>query len=244
MEKQLQEIGLSNVETQVYLALLKNGTSSVKELAKKTKVYRTNLYDILDQLSKKGFVSEFTEENTKKYLATNPGYLQDFLAEKQELARNLIPKLKEIQNKSIEETTVQVFKGKAGIKYLLDLVLKNKQNYVCLGHDETEWENLFSLAVRIHFRKEKELGIQARVLTKQKATQLYAHGSYRYMAEEYFSAIPMIITGDYTINIIWNSLTTIIIKNKELADANRKHFELLWKSASSKPKTKVRKINV
>ena len=244
MEKQLQEIGLSNVETQVYLALLKNGTSSVKELATKTKVYRTNLYDILEQLQKKGFVNEFTEQKTKKYSATNPDYLQDYLAEKQELARELIPKLQLLKQKNQEETTVQVFKGKAGIKYALDLIIKVKKDYVCLGLDEAEWEKNFLLLSKIHFRKEKELRIKAKIITNENTKAIFEYGNYRFVPEENFSPTPTIITGEYTINIIWNSLTTIIIKNKELADANKKHFELLWNSASTKPKTKVRKIDV
>ena len=53
LEKYLQEIGLSDKEAGVYLALLATDNSSVIELAGKTKIKRPTVYVILESLAKK-----------------------------------------------------------------------------------------------------------------------------------------------------------------------------------------------
>ncbi|HLD77762.1 MAG TPA: hypothetical protein VJB16_01910, partial [archaeon] len=54
---------------------------------------------------------------------------------------------------------------------------------------------------------------------------------YRYIAEESFSPLPTAVFGDNVVLMVWEPLTIIIVRNKEQADAYRKHFELLWKVA-------------
>lgn len=58
LEKYLQEIGLSEKEAQIYLALLQVDNDSIQGLSNRTKINRTTLYPVLESLSKKGLVSE------------------------------------------------------------------------------------------------------------------------------------------------------------------------------------------
>ena len=55
-ERLLQDIGLTNGESKVYLALLNLGETKTGELAKKSQVSSSKIYKILDRLEKKGIV--------------------------------------------------------------------------------------------------------------------------------------------------------------------------------------------
>lgn len=53
LEKYLEEIGLSDKEAAVYLALLQVENSAITDLAKKTKINRTTVYPVLQSLEKR-----------------------------------------------------------------------------------------------------------------------------------------------------------------------------------------------
>lgn len=53
----LREMGLSEYEAQAYAGLLRQGTSTAKETAAEADVPQSRVYDILDTLETKGFVS-------------------------------------------------------------------------------------------------------------------------------------------------------------------------------------------
>jgi len=49
--------------------------------------------------------------------------------------------------------------------------------------------------------------------------------------KEFFGPTPHLVSGDLVYIQIWDPMTFILIKNKTLADAYRKHFEFMWKTA-------------
>src|SRR3989344_2207802 len=96
----LQEFGLSNTEAKIYLALLELGKSKAGAITKKSTVNRTNVYDALERLIKKGLVSYVSENNKKVFGAVGPQRLQEILKDKQERLGKAIEKLKARYNKS------------------------------------------------------------------------------------------------------------------------------------------------
>ena len=122
LEKYLQEIGLTDKESLVYLALLQVDSSSVVDISKKTGIKRTTVYVVIDTLAKKGLVSETTVNSKTLYQAESPEHLQTFI-ERQKLllderARRLqdvISQIKSIQRETGEKPIVQYFEGKEGI---------------------------------------------------------------------------------------------------------------------------------
>ena len=82
-EEQLQQLGLTEGESKVYEALLSLGSSTVGPIVKKSGVAYSNIYEILNRLLEKGFVSFVTKEKTKYFQAAEPTRIKDYL-EKQE----------------------------------------------------------------------------------------------------------------------------------------------------------------
>lgn len=82
------------------------------------------------------------------------------------------------------------------------------------------------------------------MLTSEETECIYDSptAEYRYVPTESFDPTPTAIYADRVMNLIWDPLTVVLMRNKGLANTYRKHFEQLWKIAKRKPKGKVRKI--
>jgi len=239
----LKEIGLTTGEAKVYLALLKLDVSPVHRIKEETKLHRTNIYDFIEKLLEKGLVNYHVEKNMRHYSAVNPEKLLHYLQEKEETLKDFLPKFKEIQNQERRDIKVEVYHGREGIKFSLKDVLRVGKDYVAFGINEEYWEENFSLLLKQHFRKEKEVGIMGRVLTSENATMIYKHGNYKYMPNEFFSPTPIIIYGDRVCTIVWEPLTVIILTNQDVADSYRTYFEVLWDRAQDHPKKKMNVVS-
>ena len=70
----LMGLGVSELETKIYLALLDNGEMSPYQIAKKVDISRSSIYNALQHMVNKGMVEEVPEE-TVMYLAQDPEVL-------------------------------------------------------------------------------------------------------------------------------------------------------------------------
>lgn len=122
LEKYLQELGLSEKEAQIYLALLQVDNESIQDLAKRTGINRTTVYPVLETLEKKGLVSEVQIGKKTHYEAAAPERLETFverqkmlLVEKSKRLVDIIPELKGIQRKEGERPIIKFFEGRDGV---------------------------------------------------------------------------------------------------------------------------------
>ena len=231
IESLLKEIGLSEGERKVYLALLKLGSVKVSEIKRNTGLHRTTVYDFLEKLLNKGLVNSVVKEHVNYYNAAHPERLLVFVKEKEDNIREAMPELLKLVDTKKDEIAVETYRGVEGFKTLLNDALKVRKNYVAFGVDEDIFREKFGIIMDQHFRKEQEIGISSRLLTWEKAPFIYKvpNTSYRSIPKEFFEPTPTIIYGDRVGIMIWDPLTIIIITNRALAESYRKHFELLWK---------------
>jgi sugar-specific transcriptional regulator TrmB len=127
----LKELGLSDGETKVYLALLKLGPSTVNKITKITEQHRTTIYDFLEKLLNKGLVNYVIKNNVKYYKATHPNKLMDLLKEKEDNLKNIMPSLIDLSKFQKEEVKVEVYKGKEGLKTVMLDVIRSGKEIVC-----------------------------------------------------------------------------------------------------------------
>ena len=83
IEETLRETGFSQNEAKVYLALLELGSSNVGKIAAKSEVHRTNVYDALNGLSKKGLVSSITKGKITYFEVLDPEGLLNLVRDKE-----------------------------------------------------------------------------------------------------------------------------------------------------------------
>src|SRR3990167_2994588 len=93
----LTKIGLTQRESDAYLALLKLKEALASEISKKTKESRSHLYDTLKSLIEKGLVSYVIKNGKKYFRPAPPEKLLDYIQEKQKLIEESLPELHENQ---------------------------------------------------------------------------------------------------------------------------------------------------
>ena len=229
----LEGSGLSEGEIKVYLALLKLGSVPVSKIKEESNLHRTTIYDFLEKLLNKGLVNYVVKNNAKYYNATHPNKLLDFVKEKEENIKSILPALTKLMQLGKEELSVEVHKGVEGFKTHLNTVLKERKDLIGFGIDETKYKEKFPFIMEQFFKKQEKSGVKERILTSEKPKFIYKTKviTYRYIPKEYFNPTSTLVYGDRVALLIWEPLTVIMIKNKELADSYRKQFELLWKIA-------------
>ncbi|MFA5947200.1 MAG: helix-turn-helix domain-containing protein [Patescibacteria group bacterium] len=143
-EDVLEQLGLSPKEIKVYVTLLKEGPSSVRQMAAATGINRGTVYDSLKNLQAMR-LARFYNKETKQYFVAEPP------VKLEELARDRMDELKRADEKlarviaeldsvydggSSREPVARMYEGPEGIKVILLDVLssmeetKSKEYYV------------------------------------------------------------------------------------------------------------------
>ncbi|MBT4446517.1 hypothetical protein HOA92_00955 [archaeon] len=229
----LGKLGLKQGEATVYLALLKNGKSSVRDIKTKTQLHRTGIYDFLEQLINRGLVSYVSEGNCKYYIPTPPSKFQELIDEQQSLLDSVKFQMEKEYQSEPEDLNVEVARGRESIKSFMADILRTNQNYVCIGVDETWWEEQFPIITANHIAKEKKLKIKWKAIAQKESDFVYdtPHAKYRFLPEEHLGPLHTIVYGDNVAIVIRDPLSVITIRNQTLAKAQKKQFEMLWKEA-------------
>ncbi|MBI4447955.1 helix-turn-helix domain-containing protein [Candidatus Woesearchaeota archaeon] len=234
----LKQTGLTEYEAEVYLALLANGQLSAYELAEKAGLYRQATYDSLKRLMEKGFVSSVMEGKTKLFKPIDPKLILEFLYEKTENYKQILPELTKLNEAAKQQLSVETYKGKnilrIALRDIINLIKEKKGEVLCTAVDESIPLQQYKTICNQYERDLLHYGIKERVIIKEGAKGLFKKGTskYRRIAEKFFNENPIQIYGDNVQILVWgNPDHLIIIRNKGVAEAYRKQFELMWKIA-------------
>ncbi len=242
--KELEKLGLTKNESDVYLALLEIGLTSAKAVIEKTRLHRQIVYDALNKLIEKGLASYVIQANRKYFKASNPEQFLDYFSQEKEKIKQqeeefkkILPELKEKRQKEEQEATI--FKGNRGIKSLLDDMLNQKDEILTIGASEIEAEAFqyhlqFNLPKFHKIREKKKIYYKILLSEdlRQRVKELnkLKHTEARILSKEFTSNSSTNIYGEKVSIIMWGSQPFgILIKSREIAETQRKHFELLWK---------------
>jgi len=236
----LKEIGLAEEEIKVYLAMLKIGSNLASKISEETNINRSHVYQLLERLIVKGFVSYVIKENRKYFSAINPEKIMEIIKEREQKLKNILPNLLGLTSFEKEKPIVEIFEGKEGIKTVLHDILKVKKEWLAFGSSGKGQEVLSFYAE--HWEKEREKlkiplrgildssesGInRGKDIAKRKYTQI------KHVYEEYSNPSSTWIYGNRLALVIWSKEHSFAIRitSREITDNFRKHFEVLWKNA-------------
>ena len=123
----LKKFGLSEKEGKVYLSCLELGETTASDIAIKSNLPRTLVYDILERLIDLGLVSYNIKTNKKHFISAEPQELLRILKEKEESIKEVLPNLEELQKlKGVKRPKVEIYEGKEGMKTVMNNILRSK----------------------------------------------------------------------------------------------------------------------
>ncbi len=243
LEKALKELNLSGNEIKIYLFLLKIGETTTGPIIKNTQIANSRVYESLNSLIEKGFVTYNVQSNGKHFSAVEPGVLIEKQEERKRKIEQIIPQLNELKNSSVEETKTAVYEGFEGFKTAFKKIIEdcpiNGEIFI-LGFSEQQFKSeslrLFIANMNLKSAQKKQklkiiLDSSAKeTLGKDREKEKFSE--VRYMPKGYISPAAVDIAGDYVYIFLWEDKPFVfMIKNKNLAESFKHYFEFLWKIA-------------
>lgn len=238
--KLLRDIGLTETEIKVYLALLGLGTTSAGRIVEETGVYRKNLYDALNKLVEKGLVTYVIENKIKFFQPKNPDNLMTYLDEqktkvdeKKSEIEKLLPELKSKFTSLTPEIESEIYRGTEGIKTILKQCLDYKE--VLMIGATGDVENRLPYFWPHYNKKREKLKCKWKLLltyeARNKPITKSKYYEYKILPKILSGMNVIYIYGDYVANVLWlEKPMAFVIRHKTLADNYRKYFDYLWKS--------------
>ncbi|MAG02983.1 hypothetical protein CMI42_06605 [Candidatus Pacearchaeota archaeon] len=228
----LKQIGFLDGEIEVYKSLLRLGPSLVSKIHQEAGLHRTHIYDLLEKLKEKGLVSVFIQSGKKHFKAVNPSRILSYIDERKSVVKEFLPELEKIMKADKEETSVELFKGKEGLKTVLQEVLKVKKDYSVMGSIK-QFENILEFALPSFLKQIEKLKIKERILSdKKEKIKKIKTGRYKYLDYGYLFPSSFWIYGNKVAIFVWHlPYFVIVIDNKSVAETYQNYFEFFWRLA-------------
>ncbi len=236
----LEQTGLSERESRVYLALLDIGPSTTSKLIRKTGIASSKIYDVLEKLEHKGVATHIIVKGKKQFQAANPQKLFDLVKEKEALVKDILPRLQSLYEETREEIQAEIYKGKEGIKEIFEDILRTGQDWYAIGASGKAAFTLPYYMPHLYKRmkaKKMHLGILFVDVeeTRKQAQELKLYQNIK------IKFLPPIIRNLMVAFIYGNNIAiipitptvetmplAILIKSKESAEGYRDYFKWLW----------------
>lgn len=243
---QLEEVGLSHHEAEIYLEILRYGEASVGMILEKVPLHREQAYRALKRLEEGKLVRQFIKHKRAYFAATNPEILISRVKAKMEMAESLQPLLKGMYQHYPH--VVQVREGEESFHYLFEDILKTVGKggeYVILGGVGNAFYNLERIRPLYHkyVNMYAKQNINLRMISfgnQDFTTQYWAQKllEVRELSGSYGTPVATVIYGDKVALEVMDpeNISIITIENKNIAEAYRQQFETLWRIAAVIPR--------
>lgn len=248
MEEELIEIGLTRNEAKIYQVLLQKGPSYARELARECKLYRSCVYDALDQLVKRGLVAFMEKDKTRSFEALEPKSLLMWFREKEIRIASLVPKIQlEMSLQKEPKSKATIIEGIKAFRVVLFSWLEKKSAILVYGIPAIVPEMVrYFIEVFHQERIRKKVWMKhiynEEALERIQYLNTLPYTEAKYLPEKFSSPVSTMICKDEVMLISWQPLTMIRIRNESLAKAYEKYFDILWEKAKKRiSNEKIRK---
>lgn len=239
----LRQVGLTEKEAGVYLALLQLGRATAYSIAVKSGFKRPTTYLILDDLVRAGYAVEVPQAVKKLYEARPPEEVFSVARERLRTAEAGLPGIQALVRKRQGRTQTLYFEGLAGLEQALQYRLRDAANKEFVGFYADSAEappESVGLTLR-YFEDCQKRGVHFRGLVPKSPNLAAFHRGNRTAGREfrqlpaaaYSSRASIDTLGDLVriIDINGPVPQATLIENAEVAKAVRQIFELVWAKA-------------
>lgn len=237
----LTKLDLSKNEAVIYETLLKYGKASVSQISDDCGIHRRNIYDTLNHLLAKGLVSEIVGLEGNQYLPVHPKKLNEILKEKEIELGNIMPELEKMYQSDPHTESVCIYKGVEGWKNYLRDVLETGEDLYTIGGNGAWSDERIKTFLTDFLKKAEEKKIKFHMLYAAEESKVpksilqTTEGRHKFLPKKYFNNSAIEIFGDFVVifsNIIDqkidNNATLTVIKNRNVANAFRIWFKMIW----------------
>lgn len=245
MEKkldQLKELGLSEGQVKVYVAVLDLGVSTLNGIQEKTGIERRNIYDILNKLIERGFISYTLEKSKRTYQCTHPNKILEEIKKKEVNLDNLKNDISFIIptfNAKKSAVRAEVYRGIEAMKSLHDEMLDYKEIYWIGGNSGVE-----NTSLKVWFSKWMQRRVEKKVMMydlvdygtflgglepQKKEKHKKQYYKYCQLPRQLRSPMVIAIFGNKVVQILWSEKPfAFVLESKEIKESFMKYFNYFW----------------
>ncbi|MFA5945762.1 MAG: helix-turn-helix domain-containing protein [Patescibacteria group bacterium] len=246
LKSALISLGVTEQETEVYLALAELGACTSGPIIEKTGLHRNVVYTALEHLIARKFVLESQVKGKKQFVVADPTVISTEFSQKAEIARDVALGIQTLAKRQRQE--ISVHEGNEEYLALLARLIRELPRGATKYVLGTGGEAFMALTMRPIWRKyhkvAKEQGIKIKMIAyeSQRAAleqDVTKEGIYevRYLPDEIEnpSGVHIYPEANTMLNIIYSTteqpVTAIRIKNPDLVQGQLNLFKNLWKTA-------------
>lgn len=253
----LANLGLSKIEIDCYLALLKNSPQRASDLSKKLDVPKATILAALYRLSDEaGIVRKSKKKNLFLFFVEDAKDLLSYIQRKEEEIKisktqveNMLPELRSMQNFDAKKPQVFYFEGKEGLKAAFEKVLEEADEMIGYGSLEDDQKYLSDLYPDYYDRRVKKkipvTGIipatdfNVQEVLKNEVKHLR---KTRLIGKEFNFPIQVNVYKNTAVFYSLEESFALMIRSKPVADCLKKIFKMAFENAEEED-IKIRQKN-
>jgi len=241
----LSQYGLTEEESKLYLEIISGRGDTALKIAKLTKLARTKVYRILDNLLAKKFIITRVGERGMRFVATHPDQLEFLVADREhelDKLKKSLPylqaQLTELSTHVNDPTQVRYYHGIDGLKQVTYNSLKAKGELLTY---ELSTMNAFMDQDEAEKLRARFVENKVHIKTLTNVTEMSAWTNVTEMVEKYWEIrhldprdkpfqFEILIYNDIycMYKYTGSEIFCVEIKNTELAQMQRQLFKYLW----------------
>ncbi len=233
----LQNLGLSEKESLVYISLLELGKANVTEIARLSRLKRPTIYVLLEELRKKELVLKIPYTKKAIFIAKDPdAFFRESLTKAKE-AYDTLSQLKAIHRKDNKVSTMY-FEGDEGIKEALYYRYEELEysevvgffakatalssKFISLSH---QWRNdMYNKGITVRGIAPEHASLQTFRKTDDSLGQIFKTISL----DRYSSDVSIDATNLFVRIMLFDINQAVIIENPDIVKTVKQIFELSW----------------
>ena len=243
----LQEFGLNDKEIIIYLTLLRLGPSTIMDLARKTAIKRSTTHNNVEELIKKGLVSQTNYGERRMVIAEDPSKLKFLLEQRKWEVNKLEDNMDEIvgelfkfapEAKVTTRTEMKYYDGEKGFKEVCQRSISNSKKEVFFISNIDEWRKVYTEEYGKEYyipeRKKKNIFLRELVINNNRGIDFKKDDvnnlrKTKVLPNSFQFKNTLIITDrDISIMISTEPYKAISIENQDVVETFKNIFENLW----------------
>jgi HTH-type transcriptional regulator, sugar sensing transcriptional regulator len=243
LSDKLEKLGFNQKEAKLYLALLELGEGTIVDIARKSGLKRTTVYNMLDALMIRGLISQNKKGKRVLYVAGDPRAIGENFKEKEAIFQKTLPELFSIAKIFEKKPAILYFEGINGIKevYMDELEVKDSEQLCWWAESYEIFGDDFLIDYYMPERVRKNIWSRA-IVPDSEYTRLHQKEDQKWLRqmrlaqlEPTFAELEITLYGNRKISIkSFQEKFALIIESKALYNTLKNIFELQWRSLRPK----------
>lgn len=236
----LGDLGLSENESQVYLAALGLGPTTIMRIAQAAEIRRTTAYSVIDSLQQKGLITIQVHGFKKKFAAEDPQRLETILDTRRKKLHDALPEFSALYNLQGGESFIKYYSGIEAVKNVYESLIRDikpHQDYLVMANQD-QWLNLDKDYFLDFLHRRAKLPINIRMMFQEtplgrewQQQEKNFNSRIKILPKDTRLKTNLVITPQrVVIHQLSQPVMAMVIENKSIIQMHKEMFEIIWNS--------------